>query len=389
MVDDDKLQSHGGVSIVRPRLDEKPWGGRRLERLGIELPGGVSIGEALVTSGDAEVVTGRGAGEPLANFVAVHSKEALGRTASAAVQNRPVFPLLVKLIDAHENLSIQVHPNDRQAEPHGRLGKTEAWHVLAAEPGAKLYVGLRSGVSIEAFREAVARLDGSSAYMLRALPAKVGSTILIPAGTVHALGAGVMVYEIQQPSDVTYRLDDWGRLDNEGNPREMHLDEGLAVMRSDMRPEWIDPVRVHWPEGRRHLLAMCRMFALERIALPGGGRYMLPDCDGPQVVSVLGGNAAVGDERLDTGRSAVIWPGGDRATLVTDGPTVALRGWVPEVARDLQAMTALSRDEATDLSRLSGPLPDVYHAIHQAYGVESDEVTSDPRTASTRQRFGF
>jgi mannose-6-phosphate isomerase len=351
----------GSVSVVRPRLDEKPWGGRRLERYGLDLPEGVPVGEALVTAGEAQVVAGAARGRSLGAIVA-QSDGLLGASGATAVHGRTVFPLLVKLIDASENLSIQVHPNDEQAASRDRLGKTEAWYVLAAEPGASLYLGLRDGVTEAAFREAAARLDGSSASLLRQVPARPGSTVLIPAGTVHALGAGVMVYEIQQPSDVTYRLDDWGRTDAQGNPREMHLEEGVSVMRPGSRPEWIGPIDLAASEGRRHLLVACRQFALERVALPGGGRYALPGVSSPQVVTVLEGGAEIGGAMLGAGVSAVAWPG-DAAVLRATEPLVALRGWVPDLAVDLPALTARSGASRADLERLSGSLPDVRESL--------------------------
>ncbi len=249
------------VSIVVPRLDEKPWGGRRLERYGFDLPPGAPIGEALVTAGDAQISVGVGAGGSLDDVIAVNPSARLGALASRAVSGRAVFPLLVKLIDASENLSIQVHPNDEEAVRLDRLGKTEAWHVLAADPGAKLYIGLQSGISLAEFSVAARKLDGSSSALMRALDAEPGTTLLIPAGTIHALGAGVMVYEIQQPSDVTFRLDDWGRVDAKGNPREMHLDQGFAVARSEVQPGIIAPIALRAGAGERQLLVACRYFA--------------------------------------------------------------------------------------------------------------------------------
>ncbi len=362
MASEANLEPGGAVSVVRPRLDEKPWGGRRLERYGLDLPDDVAIGEALVTAGEAEIVSGHAAGSTLADVVAADPERALGEVASQAVRGRAVFPLLVKLIDAQENLSIQVHPNDEQAESRDRLGKTEAWYVLAAEPGACIYVGLRDGVTMEAFQDAAAKLDGSSAAMLRRVTADVGSTVLIPAGTVHALGAGVMVYEIQQPSDVTYRMDDWGRVDAQGNPREMHLEDGFTVMLPESRPEWIEPIDLRASEGRRHLLTACDKFALERIALPGGGQYALPASGGPQVVTVLEGGVAIGSETLSPGTSAVVWPGGT-ATVEATAPTVALRGWMPDLAAELPVLTRLAKPDRIQLERLSGALPDVREAL--------------------------
>ncbi len=318
----------GRVSVTRPRLDEKPWGGRGLARYGLDLPPGVPVGEALVTADDAEIVSGAATGMSLGEVIAA-DPDLLGPAASRAVHGRAIFPLLVKLIDASENLSIQVHPNDAQAEPLDKLGKTEAWYVLAAEPGAGLYVGLREGVTPEAFRRAAERLDGSSADLLRRVPAETGRTIMLPANTIHALGAGVMVYEIQQPSDVTYRLDDWGRVDVEGNPREMHLDVGFAVADPAARPAWLEPVALEAAQGRRELLVSADQFALERIALDAGERLELPALSGPQVVTLLDGRARIGGERLAAGRTAVAWPGGEHA-LTAEEPLVALRAWVPE-----------------------------------------------------------
>ncbi|HEV2129371.1 MAG TPA: type I phosphomannose isomerase catalytic subunit [Thermomicrobiales bacterium] len=353
----------GGVSVVEPRLDAKPWGGRRLERYGFDLPRGETIGEALVTAGEAMITAGAGTGRSLADIVRTDPEGALGAVAREAVRGRAIFPLLVKLIDAQENLSIQVHPNDEQAASRDRLGKTEAWHVLTAEPGSSLYLGLQQGVSLEELQAAAQRLDGASAALLRKVPAVPNTTVLIPAGTVHALGAGVMVYEIQQPSDVTFRMDDWGRVDAQGNPREMHLDEGFVVMNPTLRPELIDPVDLAAREGRRHMLVACRHFALERVALPGGGRYTMPGHASSQVVTVLEGAATVGSERLGAGQSAVMWPGRMETVLEAVRPMVALRGWVPDLAADFPVLTRRAAIDVSTLATLSGLLPDVRAAL--------------------------
>lgn len=232
------------VSVVSPRLDAKPWGGRKLEQFGLPLPEGEKIGEALVTANDAVITAGVGEGQTLGDLVAADPSGRLGPLALAAVSNKPVFPLLVKLIDAAENLSIQVHPDDILAAPLEKLGKTEAWYVLAAEHDGALYLGLEDDIDTPTFMSHARLLDGTSAGDLRRQDARLGQTWMIPAGTVHALGAGVMVYEIQQPSDVTFRLDDWGRVDAQGNPREMHLGEGEVAMRPELRPNDIPAIRL-------------------------------------------------------------------------------------------------------------------------------------------------
>ncbi len=348
------------VSVVLPRLDQKPWGGRRLASFGMELPETGSIGEALVTADDAVIGAGDGVGHTLGDLVRAAPDSRLGALGRAAVGSRSIFPLLVKLIDAREHLSIQVHPDDARAAARDRLGKTEAWHVLAADPGAELFLGLRSGVEITTFAVAAKALDGSSAPLLRSIPARTGTTMMIPAGTVHALGAGVVVYEIQQPSDVTFRLDDWGRVDAAGRPRETHLDEGLAVALPDLRPELIEPVRLRAALGECHLLVACRYFALERIALPAGAPITLGQPDGPVVLTLLSGEATVGLEALETGQSAVIWPDPEPGVeLVARAPLVALVSSVPELRRDIVDRARRSRSGDRAIADLGGPLNDV------------------------------
>lgn len=348
------------VSVVLPRLDQKPWGGRRLASFGMELPETGKIGEALVTADDAAITGGDGAGRTLGDLVRADPDGRLGERGRGAVGGRAIFPLLVKLIDAREHLSIQVHPDDARAESLGSLGKTEAWHVLAAEPGAELFLGLRSGVEVEEFAEAATTLDGSSARSMRSILARAGTTVMIPAGTIHALGAGVVVYEIQQPSDVTFRLDDWGRVDAEGHPRETHLDQGLAVMQADLRPELIGPVRLRTALGERHLLVACRYFALERIALPAGAPLDLGQVDSPIVLTLLSGGATIGAHELVTGQSAVIWPDPEPGVeLVARAPLMALVASVPDVERDVVDRARRSGAEDRAIAELGGPLNDV------------------------------
>ena len=148
-------------------------------------------------------------------------------------EGEPIFPLLVKLIDGQADLSIQVHPDDRAAAAAGLgTGKTEAYHILAAEPGSIIYLGLDPEVTPEEFAASCLRANGSAAGCLRQVPAAPGMTVLIPAGTPHALGAGVLLYEIQQPSNVTFRLDDWGRVDAAGSGARAAPSRGTGSRRS-------------------------------------------------------------------------------------------------------------------------------------------------------------
>jgi len=355
------------VSLLIPRLDAKPWGGRKLAGYGLDLPPGEPIGEALVTAGEAVIVKGDGAGKTLQEVVETDPHIRLGQRAMAAVSGRVIFPLLVKLIDAAENLSIQVHPDDAGAMVLDRLGKTEAWYVLAADPGAKVYLGLANGISLEDFMSRARMLDGSSARALRALDAEPGMTTLIPAGTVHALGAGVMVYEIQQPSDVTFRLDDWGRTDAQGNPREMHLEQGKGAVRPGYRPENMVPIDVSDGEIARHLLTACRYFALERLRLPVGSTVLVGDPGSPQVLTVLSGAAGlIGGEDdlvLTPGSSGVVWPTASGAELTATESSEVLRAWVPDLLQDIVRPALASGAMDMDIGALGGASDDVRKAM--------------------------
>lgn len=348
------------VSLVIPRLDAKPWGGRKLGRYGLDLPADEGIGEALVTAGEAVVSVGDGAGQTLQQLIDADPDGRLGARAREAVSGRNIFPLLAKLIDAAENLSIQVHPDDEGARPLNRLGKTEAWHVLDAEPGAKLYLGLKDGVTLDRFMENARKLDGTSAGDLREVEARAGETVIIPAGTVHALGAGVMVYEIQQPSDVTFRLDDWGRVDAQGNPREMHLEQGEAATRVELRPEPIEPVRL---DETRTLLAACRYFALEKLDLDAGVTRRIGSDQGPEVLTLLSGSVIMQTSletiRLSPGASGIVWPSQDGATVSAGEPSIVLRAWVPDLAADIVESARASGATDEQILALGGMTTDL------------------------------
>lgn len=227
------------------RFLEKVWGGRSLERRpGIRLPDG-AIGETweVVDRANENSVVAEGLhkGKTLRELVETH-REALLGDAPLAANGR--FPLLVKYIDASENLSVQVHPDDDSAAKLGRgaEGKTEAWYIVDVAEGGALYAGLRPEVTREAFAEA-ARTPAVVDMLLR-WEVEPGDCLLVPGGTVHAIGAGVTILEVQQNSDTTFRVWDWGRVGLDGKPRETHLEEALAVARfgvvesGPVRPSW-------------------------------------------------------------------------------------------------------------------------------------------------------
>ena len=209
------------------------WGGRRfVGALGRDLPPGDDYAESweLVDRpdrADEESVVSHGplAGRTLGELVRNHGPELLGRHAP-----RSSFPLLFKFLDACRDLSVQVHPDDARAAllSPPDLGKTEAWYVVAAAPGSRIYAGLREGIGREQLAAAIRA--GTCADVLHSFAARPGDCIFIPAGTVHAIGAGLLVAEIQQSSDVTYRLFDWNRVGPDGKSRPLHVEAGVEAV---------------------------------------------------------------------------------------------------------------------------------------------------------------
>lgn len=344
---------------LNPRFDPKPWGGRRLANYGFDLPGDGPIGEAVITPAEAVVATGTLAGSSIQELVAADPVRINGQRGLAATGDRALFPVLIKVIDAQEDLSIQVHPDDDAASTRAALGKTETYHVLASELGSRIALGVRPDVSAAAFA-ATCRAGEPTTGLLRWIPARAGETILIPAGTVHALGAGCMVFEAQQPSEITYRLDDWGRLGVDGRPRDLHVAEGLAVYDPASRPAPITPLRLRSTGGRRHLLTACRFFAVERIALARGERVIATTSGSPQTLTVLQGAATAATDSggldLGSGETAIVTAACAAVTLTATAPAVILRTWVPDLEREIVAPALAAGHDAARITALAGSL---------------------------------
>lgn len=215
--------------LFRPELKQRVWGGRALEQFGLALPDG-PIGEGWMiadhSNGTAKVANGELAGMGLDEVRARYGASLFGAKGGSLQNGR--FPLLVKLLDCNDDLSVQVHPDDDYSElPEGEPGKTEMWYVLDAKPGATIIYGLKPGIDRESFAQAIA--DNRIMDCLQEVEVEAGDSFYIPAGTVHALRAGVLVAEIQQNSDTTYRLYDYDRLGLDGKPRELHIEHSLNV----------------------------------------------------------------------------------------------------------------------------------------------------------------
>ncbi|MCA9212222.1 MAG: class I mannose-6-phosphate isomerase, partial [Planctomycetales bacterium] len=280
-----------------PTFREYIWGGRRLgSTLGKQIGAGSHYAESweVVDHGNDESVVANGvcAGETLATIVRKYPAELFGK--EHAQQKYERFPLLFKFLDAHHNLSVQVHPNDEQAatlDPPD-LGKSEAWYVLDAKPNAKIYAGLKGGV--QRLDLELACRNGTVEDVLHSFTPQIGDCVNIPAGTVHALGEGLLVAEIQQSSDTTYRLYDWNRLDSDGNPRALHVQQALDVTDFESGP--VSPVTPRETDSpnRKNLVA-CDKFILDRIELSQsiGQTLTLGGDDRFHILAAINGNAVV------------------------------------------------------------------------------------------------
>lgn len=221
-----------------PILKDKIWGGTKLKSLFNKAAATDKLGESWELSGyenDESVVTnGFLAGNTLSELMEVYMGELIGD--SIFDEYGLSFPLLFKLIDANENLSIQVHPGDEvAAERHNSYGKTEMWYVVDAEPGAELIIGFSKDCSRDEYLDALE--EGRIEELLQKVPVKKGDVLFIPAGLVHAIGKGVVVAEIQQSSDITYRIYDYKRVDDHGNERELHTEQALDVINFEASKE--------------------------------------------------------------------------------------------------------------------------------------------------------
>lgn len=310
----------------RPLLKEYVWGGRRLGTLlGKPLGDGDRYAESweIVDHGTDQSVVADGplAGATLHELVERHGPELFGRH-----HPQRQFPLLLKFLDAQLTLSVQVHPNDAQAATltPPDLGKTEAWVVLAAEPGSKIYAGLKPGVDREQLEQALQA--GKCDECLHQLEPNVGDCIFLEAGTVHALGDGLVIAEIQQASNTTFRLFDWNRVDRDGKPRPLHIQESLDTInfaRGPVAPQVPEPT--DRPQVER--LVACDKFILER------WHFNAPKkCGGDNrchLVAVLEGAIEVAGALFERGHSLLIPAACNNALLVPQGASVLLDMYLP------------------------------------------------------------
>ncbi len=302
---------------LRPWFRTRVWGVRNLAPWYNHQIVGEPIGEVWLSGDDCVVDSGPLTGETFARVFHEHGKDLVGEAAS----HQERFPLLMKILFPQEKLSVQVHPGDGMAREHGEPhGKTECWYALEAEPGAKVALGLRVGSTLDAMRAAIEA--GTLEEMLERVPVAKGDMIFVDAGTVHAVGPGVVLLETQQNSDMTYRLYDYGR------PRELHLKDGLKATRVQTAAGKV-PARA---EGDHAVLVESNYFRVDRTVISAGAarKFLALEKPAVQLIFVANGSGVLqaGNEapiQLERGELAVVPACVSEWSLVPAEPMEILR----------------------------------------------------------------
>lgn len=292
---------------LQPVFAERIWGRSDLKPWFDATGTTAKVGEAWLTGPECIILDGQHAGRTLGNL----AQQCIGSLGDGE------FPLLVKLLFPEDKLSVQVHPDDAEAQAQGqKRGKTECWYVLDAEPGATVACGLKSGISVDDLQRGAA--DGSMEAMLEMIPVSTGDMIFVDAGTVHAIGPGVTLLEVQQTCDVTYRLFDYGR------PRELHLEQGLAVVKTETNAGKVK--RKKMEDGRFTRLIETRYFVVDEFTVAAGSTFEM-SMDGVGCVVGLSGHAAANSIRFHAAEAVVIPVGS--VTISSQNGGAFVRCWTP------------------------------------------------------------
>lgn len=344
---------------LRPVYKEPIWGGKKLrEKFGKDIPSD-STGEsweiACHANGTSTVANGVLAGKSLQEVLDTYGARLLGQRIGDKELEK--FPLLVKILDASDKLSVQVHPEDVYAfeNENGELGKTEMWYVIDAEPGAQLVYGVKPGTSKEQFKQAI--LEGTLEKYLNFVDVSQGDVFFIPATTLHAIGEGLLIAEIQQNSDTTYRVYDWNRVGNDGKPRQLHIEKALDVTDfSDVTDrEKTEGLSVEEGENVRTYLVACTYFATERVDVKQSSREQL-DGEKFDIIMVLEGEGKItyaeGEEMFKAGDSFLIPACMGNYDLV--GRCSVIKSYVPDIAADIVQPLQKKGISGEALSRIGG-----------------------------------
>ena len=309
------------------------------------------IGEVWLTDDQARFINGPLAGITLGEAAERYGPEIVGEGSSGSR-----FPILAKYIFTSDWLSVQVHPDDDYARVHepGNLGKCEMWYVVHADRGAEIFLGLKPGVGQEELRTALE--ESYATKLLQRFRPKAGEAVFVPTGTVHAIGPGLVLFEAEQNSDLTYRLDDFGRLGLDGKPRPVHLEKGLEVIRLGAAVNRDLPrLEFREPFGSRRYVLACRFFAVEELTLRKTGAFK----GSPQRVEVL--SVVEGEGRVETEagwfafRSGDTWlipPATRLYRLVPRQKSRLLKFYVPDLDEDFRRPLARRGVRASRIERV-------------------------------------
>ena len=284
----------------KPIYQERVWGGRNLEEaLGRKLPKGKVIGESwdVVDRPEAMSLIDKGdfAGKSLRELIEDRPEEIMGEGYDSS---RP-FPILVKWLDCSDRLSLQVHPPAEVAPALGGEPKTENWYIADCQPDASLIVGLKNGVTRDEFKRRLG--EGTLEECVHRFPVSSGESILVESGRIHAIDAGNLILEIQQNSDTTYRVYDWGRVGLDGSPRQVHLEESLKCIDwNDFEPEAV------CPGPGESLLADCREFRLRKVDLGVSSNPVALKGGEPRLVSVTAGSVQISGKTMANGATVLL-----------------------------------------------------------------------------------
>lgn len=303
------------VITFSPLYMERVWGGRELEHVyNRSLPKpDTPFGESweMTDRPNEQSVVNHGSfeGMTLGELWQTKREEVFG----SGFEQSTRFPLLIKILDARDDLSIQVHPPAHLADELGGEPKTEMWYIADTAPDAKLYVGLKQGVTQEDFQHAIE--NGTVDQVVHAITPKRGESIFIPSGRLHAIGAGLLIYEIQQNSDTTYRVFDWNRMGLDGKPRELHVDQSLRCIDfSDIEPT------MDQPDG--NIIAQCPFFQVDQLDLPTGTSVGNPDPDRFSIVTVVEGQLESADGRTHIAGDFLLLPRGSAPMTAKNNATI-------------------------------------------------------------------
>ncbi|HZJ83025.1 MAG TPA: mannose-6-phosphate isomerase, class I [Clostridia bacterium] len=345
--------------LFYPILKEKIWGGRRLGELFNRDLLGDRVGEswdvACHENGTSLVANGSHKGKSLEDLIEEYGRGLLGNS----LEQRDIdkFPLLIKILDARDVLSVQVHPGDEYAAFHedGELGKTEMWYVLDAEPGSYLYYGVKPGIGANEFKEALEKGDVEP-YLCR-MAVQQGDVLYMPSGMVHAIGSGILICEIQQNSDTTYRVFDWNRLGDDGSFRELHIEKALDVIDFEGRHsrEKVKGIEVKYEGFSRTYLVACPYFASEKLDLED---RMTDKANGDKffILTIIEGQGDIvykdGSQKFQVGNSVMIPANLGDYSIV--GNCKIIKTYIPDRNKDITEVLKKEGFSIEDMKCIAG-----------------------------------